>query len=751
MAGAITDFSGITADVLKERASPDLETSNLVKGPLSSFAAELAAGLRKKIEKGNVTLSELRSVPGLQTPDEVRDLAGRCIGGTSVFERLVKDLEHLREAEKARKRAERDVRSLEDELANLRGGKREERKRAVPPEEGSGEGPHAGGGSSDGGKESPGKGGAEQKAPETSEEGRGGRRHLSFGGPAGPRDASQSPADAGDEAPDSGKNGEKKESSVRSAMRELLAVAETPPAKVGPAAKQQASPDDAQAAVGNEQQGGEEPAGSDGDAPAGRRVILSGRELSEMESEIGKRLQDLKEAQEKERDALQERLREAESGSSPPRERSIMKSLARARSRLRNSEISAEAAAAVASGTAEQVKSALHETLLSRETEKERKFSEYFRSEVEARAERLRKDVATARYLGLSPRLFACTDQGAQVEYALRKFEAPGFRLRGKDAEPPAESNVFLAYLRIVSGNREVGAIFRKLGRQVGFDDRNSRELADGDPSRSYSGRTAEDRRDRLGGITLGGSIQRALPVELARLSIPETEILFEQSWLEGRLMSFDFDGTCRTFESSSSQRLGERLSRGDMRGPVIVLVDTSSSMRGFPEDVAKACAMTMALRCRQENRACHIIKFSSVISEYRMKKGSRTQDLAAFLGKSFRGGTDIDSGLLAAVRILENDPEFIKADLICCTDGWFKVGKDVQQKMSMLRKRRRVRFYELITGIQISQDRQNFDEVYCFNFRRMETQRNKVQPLTMMGAGGFGMRPGTGMRKPWQ
>ena len=140
MAGAITDFSGITADVLKERASPDLETSNLVKGPLSSFAAELAAGLRKKIEKGNVTLSELRSVPGLQTPDEVRDLAGRCIGGTSVFERLVKDLEHLREAEKARKRAERDVRSLEDELANLRGGKREERKRAVPPEEGSGEG-----------------------------------------------------------------------------------------------------------------------------------------------------------------------------------------------------------------------------------------------------------------------------------------------------------------------------------------------------------------------------------------------------------------------------------------------------------------------------------------------------------------------------------------------------------------------------------------------------------------------------------
>ena len=416
MAGAITDFSGITADVLKERASPDLETSNLVKGPLSSFAAELAAGLRKKIEKGNVTLSELRSVPGLQTPDEVRDLAGRCIGGTSVFERLVKDLEHLREAEKARKRAERDVRSLEDELANLRGGKREERKRAVPPEEGSGEGPHAGGGSSDGGKESPGKGGAEQKAPETSEEGRGGRRHLSFGGPAGPRDASQSPADAGDEAPDSGKNGEKKESSVRSAMRELLAVAETPPAKVGPAAKQQASPDDAQAAVGNEPQGGEEPAGSDGDAPAGRRVILSGRELSEMESEIGKRLQDLKEAQEKERDALQERLREAESGSSSPRERSIMKSLARARSRLRNSEISAEAAAAVASGTAEQVKSALHETLLSRETEKERKFSEYFRSEVEARAERLRKDVATARCLGLSPRLFACTDQGAQVQ-----------------------------------------------------------------------------------------------------------------------------------------------------------------------------------------------------------------------------------------------------------------------------------------------------------------------------------------------
>ena len=719
MAGAITDFTGITADVLRERASPDLETSNLVKGPLSSFAADLASRLRAKIEKGNVTLSDLHSIPKLDTPEKVMDLAGRHSGQQgsrqeSVFDRLRKDLEKMKAAANAKKRAEKEVSSLEDELSRLRGGKGEERRREPQPESGSAAEKSSG---------------AEQQ---------GGRRRLAAGGQlpgamAGNGGGEEKPA-----AASASPGTEAAEGQVRDA-----AEAGKAPVPEDGRVKEGAAPEKDTAA------GADAPAeGAEGDVPEGRRVILSGRELAEMESEIGRRLMSLKEEAERDREELQKRIREADSGKDvTPEERSLMKRLARARSRLRNSEISLEAASAIATGTAEQAKAELHGTLMRREIEKEKKCSEFFRSEVEARAEQLRKDVSTARSMGLSPRLFSCTDQRAQVEYAMKRFEAPGFSLRGKSAEPPAESNVFLAYLRLVGGNRELARIFRSLGRKVGFDSRSASELADGDPTGRDSGRADYTRRDRLGGITLGGSIQRALPVELARLSIPETEILFEQSWLEGRLLSFDFDGTCRTFESSSSQRLGERLSRGDMRGPVIVLVDTSSSMRGFPEDAAKACAMTMALRCRQENRACHIIKFSSVISEFRMRKGGSNADLAAFLGKSFRGGTDIDSGLMAAVRILESDPEFIKADLICCTDGWFRVGKDVQQKMSMLRKRRMVRFYELITGIQIGNDKQNFDEVYCINFRRMETQRNKVQPLTMMGAGGFGVRPGAGMR----
>ena len=142
MAGAITDFTGITADVLRERASPDLETSNLVKGPLSSFAADLASRLRAKIEKGNVTLSDLHSIPKLDTPEKVMDLAGRHSGQQgsrqeSVFDRLRKDLEKMKAAANAKKRAEKEVSSLEDELSRLRGGKGEERRREPQPESGS--------------------------------------------------------------------------------------------------------------------------------------------------------------------------------------------------------------------------------------------------------------------------------------------------------------------------------------------------------------------------------------------------------------------------------------------------------------------------------------------------------------------------------------------------------------------------------------------------------------------------------------
>lgn len=90
--------------------------------------------------------------------------------------------------------------------------------------------------------------------------------------------------------------------------------------------------------------------------------------------------------------------------------------------------------------------------------------------------------------MGLSPRLFSCTDQRAQVEYAMKRFEAPGFSLRGKSAEPPAESNVFLAYLRLVGGNRELARIFRSLGRKVGFDSRSAVSSLTGIPPGATQG-----------------------------------------------------------------------------------------------------------------------------------------------------------------------------------------------------------------------------------------------------------------------
>lgn len=196
--------------------------------------------------------------------------------------------------------------------------------------------------------------------------------------------------------------------------------------------------------------------GAEGDVPEGRRVILSGRELAEMESEIGRRLMSLKEEAERDREELQKRIREADSGKDvTPEERSLMKRLARARSRLRNSEISLEAASAIATGTAEQAKAELHGTLMRREIEKEKKCSEFFRSEVEARAEQLRKDVSTARSMGLSPRLFSCTDQRAQVEYAMKRFEA--LRVR-----PPREER------RAARGEQRVPRLFKARRREPG-------------------------------------------------------------------------------------------------------------------------------------------------------------------------------------------------------------------------------------------------------------------------------------------
>jgi hypothetical protein len=83
-------------------------------------------------------------------------------------------------------------------------------------------------------------------------------------------------------------------------------------------------------------------------------------------------------------------------------------------------------------------------------------------------------------------------------------------------------------------------------------------------------------------------------------------------------------------------------------RGPIIVCLDTSGSMRGAPETIAKAVVLE-ALRTAHhaERRGCLLMAFGGPDETRRARAGATRDGLQALLdlmGQGFDGGTDVQT-----------------------------------------------------------------------------------------------------------
>ena len=173
--------------------------------------------------------------------------------------------------------------------------------------------------------------------------------------------------------------------------------------------------------------------------------------------------------------------------------------------------------------------------------------------------------------------------------------------------------------------------------------------------------------KEEIVGIRLGKDIEHTLPSELALLSDDETSILFDLKYVESRLMCFDMHGLQqRTIEENTEVEMST--TEKDQKGPMILCVDTSGSMMGQPETVAKAVALYLASKAKEENRECYLINFSTGISTLDFSGSDGLPSLIKFLSSSFHGGTDVAPALRHALDIMNQD-KYEKADLLVISD----------------------------------------------------------------------------------
>lgn len=133
----------------------------------------------------------------------------------------------------------------------------------------------------------------------------------------------------------------------------------------------------------------------------------------------------------------------------------------------------------------------------------------------------------------------------------------------------------------------------------------------------------------------------------------------------------------------------------------MLICVDTSGSMQGGAEAVAKAVVLE-AVRCAHaEGRACHVFAFGGADEVVEMALGvdvQGVQRLARFLGQRFGGGTDICAPLERALARLE-EAEWQRADLLIASDGEFGATPVLADRVDAARRARGLRVQGILIG----------------------------------------------------
>ncbi len=197
--------------------------------------------------------------------------------------------------------------------------------------------------------------------------------------------------------------------------------------------------------------------------------------------------------------------------------------------------------------------------------------------------------------------------------------------------------------------------------------------------------------KNRIQSVRFSDSINNLLPMEAAKLLNPSLKKKFYADMLEGKLLSYQLLGKHYTGPPHIKPR-----------GSMIVLVDTSGSMHGAPQTLAKSAVLAMAKRMLFQQRDMKVILFASTSQHLEIELSSRkkmSEKFLNFLLYTFGGGTDFNTALASGLKSLK-EKDFQGADLFFITDGKSEVSDElVLARWEEAKKKYNAKVYSLIVG----------------------------------------------------
>lgn len=202
--------------------------------------------------------------------------------------------------------------------------------------------------------------------------------------------------------------------------------------------------------------------------------------------------------------------------------------------------------------------------------------------------------------------------------------------------------------------------------------------------------------KSEIVGIHHSDHLSAMLPSEIALLSSPETELIWSKKYIEKKLLTFKY----RSIEESSTEDIEEEVleeSESEEQGPMILCIDTSGSMFGKPERIAKALSLAILSIAIEQKRHAFLISFSTGFQALEMTGLENDHlRLIEFLRMSFHGGTDIQPALNETLDVLEKE-NYHTADVLVISDFVIpRIDRKMFDAIQKTRKERGTRFHSL-------------------------------------------------------
>jgi len=205
-------------------------------------------------------------------------------------------------------------------------------------------------------------------------------------------------------------------------------------------------------------------------------------------------------------------------------------------------------------------------------------------------------------------------------------------------------------------------------------------------------------------GLTRSDDISRLLPSEAATLArginVPTSKLIFYAKLAEKSLQTYERDGWGE-FPTQINIDRREIRPTAD-RGPILLCVDTSGSMRGPRELVAKALTLECMRAAKIQERGCYVFAFAGVreVREIELNMDAKSiENLLDFLEKTFNGGSNFNAPIQMCLDRL-TQAQWANSDILLVSDGELRQPEHkIMQKLSGAKEKLGLRVHGLILG----------------------------------------------------